>query len=107
MIRARSNIERLRGDAPKPSLSSLCQECGELRQLNHQWGGCLCYAFTDRGSKLQGARFVAAKGNKSQRRKKRKASQAATRLQRKPLMPKKPVKKVVEVICYEPTSIQW
>ena len=104
MIRARSNIERLRGDAPKPSLSSLCQECGELRQLNHQWGGCLCYAFTDRGSKLQGARFVATKG---QRRKKRKAAQAATRLQRKPLMPKKPVKKVVEVICYEPTSIQW
>ena len=107
MIRARSNIERLRGDAPKPSLSSLCQECGELRQLSMSMGGCLCHAFTDRRSKLQGARFVATKGNKSQRRKKRKASQAATRLQRKPLMPKKPVKKVVEVICYEPTSIQW
>lgn len=98
MIRARTNIERLRGDAPKPSLSSLCQECGELRQLSMTSAGCLCHAFTDRRSKLKGAVFVASKGNRSQRRK---ASQAATRLQRKPLMPKKPVKKVVEGICYE------
>ena len=74
-------------------------------------GGCLCHAFTDRRSKLQGARFVkkaaAIKGNKSQRRKKRKASQSAKRQQKSDYHVNDwsltEPKKLPEVIWYEPS----
>jgi len=109
MIRSRSNIEHLRG--AMPSRSNLCQECGELRQLSMSMGGCLCHAFTDKGSKLKGALFVKKaaqiKGTKSQRRKKRKAAQSAKRQQKSDYHVNNwsldEPKKLPEVIWYEPS----
>jgi len=109
MIRARSNIEHLRG--AKPSLSNLCLECGELQQLTMSMGGCLCHAFTDNNNKLRGARFtkksIPIKGTKSQRRKKRKAAQSAKRQQKSDYHVNNwslaEPKKLPEVIWYEPS----